>query len=280
MIELQGGTFLMGSNGPETWKADAEGPVRKVTLKPFLIDAHTVTNEQFQEFVNATNYKTDAENFDWSFVFSGLLTQRKIRHRPHPQNPWWLGVPGASWKNPTGPGSHIKKILDHPVTHVSWNDAQAYASWAGKELPTEAQWEYAARGGLQARLYPWGDELHPHGEYRCNIWQGHFPNNNTCKDGYFGTAPAISFPPNQFGLYNMIGNVWEWCSDWWSTRFDSSTIANNPSGPPTGSEKVIRGGSYLCHHSYCNRYRNSARTKNTPDTSIGNIGFRCVRNKN
>ena len=280
MIELPGGEFLMGSNGPETWKADSEGPVRKVALKPFAIDAHTVTNEQFQEFVNETGYETDAEKFDWSFVFAGLLKKKKTRHRPHPKNPWWLGVKGASWKHPCGSGSDIKKIMDHPVTHVSWNDAHAFAKWAEKELPTEAQWEYAARGGLQSRLYPWGDELNPNGEHRCNIWQGHFPNNNTCMDGHFATAPAKSFPPNDFGIYNMIGNVWEWCSDWWSTNFKASPISQNPSGPPVGKEKVIKGGSYLCHHSYCNRYRNSARTKNTPDTSIGNIGFRCVRNKN
>ena len=278
MIELPGGTFHMGSNGPETWKADAEGPVREVHLKPFQIDAHTVTNEQFQEFIKATKYTTDAEKYGWSFVFAGLLKQKKTRHRPHPKHPWWLGVKNATWQHPKGPGSDIKKILHHPVTHVSWNDAQAYATWAGKQLPTEAQWEYAARGGLPSRLYPWGDELNPHGQHRCNIWQGHFPNNNTRQDGYFATAPATAFPPNPFGLYNMIGNVWEWCTDWWSTNFKTSPTPQNPSGPPTGKEKVMRGGSYLCHHSYCNRYRNSARTKNTPDTSTGNIGFRCVLN--
>ena len=279
MIELPGGTFLMGSNGPETWEADAEGPVREVSLKPFAIDAHTVTTDQFKEFVEATGYLTDAEKFGWSFVFAGLL-RKKNRHRPHPRHPWWLGVPKASWMNPAGPGSNIQSILDHPVTHVSWNDAQAFATWAGKELPSEAQWEYAARGGLQSRLYPWGDELNPHGEHRCNIWQGHFPRKNTCQDGYFATAPAVSFSPNSYGLYNMIGNVWEWCHDWWSANFKTSPVLQNPSGPPTGKEKVMRGGSYLCHHSYCNRYRNSARTRNTPDTSTGNIGFRCIRNGN
>ena len=268
----------MGSNGPDVWAADGEGPEREVRLDPFSIDVHSVTNRQFQEFVEDTGYKTDAEEFGWSYVFSGLLKQQRLRHRPHPMHPWWLGVPEAYWEQPTGPRSNIKNILDHPVIHVSWNDASAFAEWAGKELPTEAQWEYAARGGLKGRLYPWGDELLPHGEHRCNIWQGTFPSNNTSADGYFSTAPATAFPPNGFGLYNMIGNVWEWCTDWWSTNFGKDGQPFNPSGPPQGKEKIIRGGSYLCHHSYCNRYRNSARTKNTPDTSTGNIGFRCVLN--
>ena len=269
---------MMGSSGPETWEADGEGPVREVRLDPFQMDVYAVTNEQFLEFTEDTGYKTEAEEFGWSYVFSGLLKQQRLRHRPHPMQPWWLGVPEANWQQPTGPRSHIKKLMDHPVTHISWSDARAFADWAGKELPTEAQWEYAARGGLQGRLYPWGDELLPQGEHRCNIWQGTFPSENTSEDGYFSTAPVTAFPPNGFGLYNMTGNVWEWCTDWWSTHFNTQPVPTNPSGPPQGKEKVIRGGSYLCHHSYCNRYRNSARTKNTLDTSTGNIGFRCVIN--
>lgn len=277
MVRLEGGTFTMGSDGPEVGKADGESPAREVNLDPFEIDEHAVTNRQFLEFVEDTGYETDAEHYGWSYVFAGLIRQQRLRHRPHPQHPWWLGVPGASWRQPRGPRSDIRDIMDHPVTHISWNDATEYAEWAGKQLPTEAQWEYAARGGLEGRLYPWGDELLPHGEHRCNIWQGRFPANNVGADGYIATAPAKSFPPNGYGLYNMTGNVWEWCTDWWSTDFTAQPMPANPHGPNTGKEKVIRGGSYLCHHSYCNRYRNSARTKNTPDTSTGNIGFRCAR---
>ncbi|MBT4223345.1 MAG: formylglycine-generating enzyme family protein [Opitutae bacterium] len=280
MVRLKGGIFQMGANGPEVWDSDGERPVRPVKLRPFYIDMFAVSNCQFEKFIASTSHVTDAERFDWSYVFTGLANgkHKSKKSLSHVQTPWWLGVKGAYWKNPEGPGSSISKRMNHPVVHISWNDALAYAKWADKRLPTESEWEYAARGGLEGRLYPWGDNLLKDGVHHCNIWQGQFPHNNTLKDGFRGTAPVDTFPSNGFGLYNMIGNVWEWCYDWWSVYFRGGRTAVNPDGPPSGAHKVMRGGSYLCHDSYCNRYRNSARTYNTPDTSTGNIGFRCASN--
>jgi formylglycine-generating enzyme required for sulfatase activity len=164
------------------------------------------------------------------------------------------------------------------VTHVSWNDAQAYVEWAGKRLPTEAEWEFAARGGLEEKQFPWGDELTPDGEHRCNIWQGDFPEHNTGEDGFLATAPVDTYEPNGYGLYNVSGNVWEWCADWFSPDYHTTEAYNhdNPTGPDSGHQRVTRGGSYLCHRSWCNRYRVAARSKNTPDSPTGNIGFRCI----
>jgi formylglycine-generating enzyme required for sulfatase activity len=212
MIFLPGGTFRMGNGGKDGFPADGEGPVHEVTLKPFYIDACTVTNRQFAEFVNAKHYRTEAEKFGWSYVFEMLLTPRQTPYLigRAPGTPWWFGVKGAFWFQPEGPGSSIDDRMDHPVVHVTWNDAVAYCKWAGKRLPTEAEWEYAARGGLEQKTYPWGDELTPGGRHMCNIWQGTFPEKNTARDGYIGTAPARSFEPNGFGLYNVAGNVWEW----------------------------------------------------------------------
>ncbi|MCK9862161.1 formylglycine-generating enzyme family protein [Paenibacillus sp. ATY16] len=278
MIYLPGGEFLMGTNDGEGFPADGEGPIRPVQLSPFYIDPCTVTNAEYADFIRATGYVTEAEKFGWSFVFHLFVSDnvKKINARQVPGAPWWLAVNGASWHRPEGEGSSVEKRLDHPVIHVSWNDAAQYAKWAGKRLLTEAEWEYAARGGLVQKRYPWGDLLKPDGQHLCNIWQGKFPLKNNASDGYEGTAPAQSYPPNGYGLYNMVGNVWEWCSDWFSSRPAGKGILNNPTGPAFGSSRVMRGGSYLCHKSYCNRYRVAARSQNTPDSSTGNLGFRCA----
>lgn len=278
MIKLSGGKFLMGTDAEEGFPADGEGPVREITLDSFYIDETTVTNFQFDEFIKSTNYKTEAERFGWSFVFYGLLSEedQKSDYQVAAQTPWWCAIQGAQWNHPEGKNSAINERMDHPVVHVSWNDAQAYCQWAGKRLPTEAEWEFAARGGLVQKKFPWGDELTPGGEYRCNIWQGNFPTFNSLEDGYLGTAPAKSFKPNDFGLYNMAGNVWEWCNDWFSPDFHKTEKRKNPVGPRKGEAKVMRGGSFLCHDSYCNRYRVAARSSNTIDSSTSNIGFRCA----
>ncbi|WUU13870.1 formylglycine-generating enzyme family protein [Streptomyces sp. NBC_00663] len=283
-VLLPGGEFLMGAEDADGVAGDGEGPIRRVRVAPFRIDAHAVSNERFAAFVADTAYRTDAERLGWSYVFAGFLPAALRRGAARPEaTPWWCAVGGASWREPEGAGSGVKGREDHPVVHVSWYDAAAYASWAGKRLPTEAEWEYAARGGLEQRRYPWGDELDPEGEdpYRCNIWRGVFPTRNTAADGYRGTAPVDAFAPNGFGLYNMSGNVWEWCADWWGVEHghapgNGRRPSVDPPGPPDGTRKVIRGGSHLCHASYCNRYRVAARTANTPDSSSGHTGFRCV----
>ncbi|MFB6228570.1 MAG: formylglycine-generating enzyme family protein [Halobacteriales archaeon] len=282
MVRLEGGTFTMGTDSDVGFAADGEGPAREVRIDPIYVDRHAVTNAEFLQFVRDTGYTTDAERFGWSFVFEDFLATEDEPHAMQsvPEAPWWLAVEEATWIRPEGPHSNVidENRLDHPVTHVSWRDARAYADWAGKRLPTEAEWEYAARGGLEAKRYPWGDELRPDGEHRCNIWQGSFPERNTVDDGYFGTAPVDEFEPNGFGLYNVSGNVWEWCADWFSPDYHTTDAydPDDPTGPPEGEERVMRGGSYLCHRSWCNRYRVAARSKNTPDSSTGNIGFRCV----
>lgn len=277
MVFLEGGSFLQGSEGAEAWKADGEGPVREVEVAPFWIDECAVTNAQFAEFVDATGYVTEAETFGWSYVFHKHVSgdnKRKVQGYSGEAN-WWLGIEGAMWRRPEGPGSDIKKRIDHPVVHVSWNDAQAYCRWSGKQLPSEAQWEYAARGGLVQQLYPWGNELTPKGkngkpEHRCNIWQGKFPTLDTGQDGWTNTAPVKTFKPNGFGLYQMSGNTWEWCADAFSSAPSRKTEDT--------SRRVVKGGSFLCHASYCNRYRCAARTANTPDSTTSHTGFRCVLN--
>lgn len=278
MIYLPGGEFLMGTDDQEGFPQDGEGPVRAVSVSPFYIDPYAVSNADFREFVQATGYKTDAEAYGWSFVFHLFVsaeTAAKVKQVAH-STPWWWNVEGADWAHPEGPDSSIDDRLDHPVIHISWNDAAAYCKWAGTRLPTEAEWEYAARGGLVQKRYPWGDLLKPGSEHLCNIWQGKFPDKNNQSDGYAGTAPVDAFPPNGFGLYNVSGNIWEWCSDWFNPTWHINGPRSNPSGPPRGEARVMRGGSYLCHKSYCNRYRVAARSSNTPDSSSGNMGFRCV----
>jgi formylglycine-generating enzyme required for sulfatase activity len=278
MVTLPGGDFFMGTEDKEGFPKDGEGPIRKIRLQSFAIDRYSVTNRQYREFVDETGYVTEAEKFGWSFVFLLLpskAVKKRVKNVVHGV-PWWLVVEGANWKKPEGPDSTIKKRLDHPVIHVSWNDAVAYCNWAGKRLPTEAEWEYAARGGLESKTYPWGNDLLVDDTHQCNIWQGDFPTKNTEDDGFLATAPVDSFKPNGFGLYNVAGNVWEWCSDWFSPNHQAEEVVLSPKGPEKGAAKVMKGGSYLCHKSYCNRYRVAARTGNTPDSSTGNIGFRCV----
>jgi formylglycine-generating enzyme required for sulfatase activity len=280
MVRLDGATFLMGTDSPEAFPADGEGPVREVFVDPFHIDINPVTNRQFAEFVKVTGYQTEAERIGWSFVFQGhILPERyeELVERTVPGTPWWCLVRGSCWRHPEGPDSTIAGREEYPVVQVSWNDASEYCRWAGKRLPTEAEWEYAARGGLEQKLFPWGDELTPGGRHLCNIWQGEFPTLDLAEDGFSSVAPADAFPPNGYGLNSLTGNAWEWCADWFDPRYHETASWTNPVGPPSGTARVIRGGSYLCHRSYCNRYRVAARTSNTPDSATTNMGFRCVR---
>ena len=279
MVRIEAGSFRMGTDSDEAWEADGEMPPRDVDLDAYWISRCCVTNREFGAFIEDTGYVTEADRFGWSYVFHILLPKATLK-RLKPQNvqglEWWYGVEGANWRKPEGPGSNIKKRMDYPVVHVSWNDAQAYCEWKGQRLPSEAEWERAARGGLDQKLYAWGDELTPEGKHRCNIWQGRFPVENTADDGHIGPAPARSYRANGFGMYNVAGNVWEWCADWFTAGQSESRNGRNPQGPDSGDRKTMKGGSYLCHNSYCNRYRVAARTANTPDTSTGNMGFRTA----
>jgi sulfatase modifying factor 1 len=278
--EIPGGEFLMGNEGDYGFSLDGEGPIHRVVIAPFLMSATCVTNEEFCAYVDATGYKTESERLGWSYVFFGHLSlaeqKQFVRLRVHGSE-WWCRVDGASWRHPEGPGSTIKQRWKHPVVHISWHDALSYARWAGCRLPTEAEWEYAARGGLTQKRYPWGDDLEPEGKHRMNVWQGVFPVRNTEADGYFGTAPVKTYRANGYGLYQMTGNVWEWCWDFFVADYYAKSTSENPIGPTTGERRVMRGGSYLCHASYCNRYRVDARSSITPESATTNLGFRCVR---
>ncbi|CAL9704137.1 unnamed protein product [Knipowitschia caucasica] len=276
MAMVPGGQFLMGTDSPGI-PADGEGPQRPVHIQTFYMDVQEVTNQQFWTFVNATGHITEAEKFGDSFVFEGILSEavKSEISQAVAAAPWWLPVKGADWRHPEGKDSDIMDRLDHPVLHVSWADAAAYCSWLQKRLPTEAEWEMACRGGLQDRLYPWGNKLTPKGQHYANLWQGEFPSENSGEDGFVRTAPVRSFPPNGLGLYDMVGNAWEWTSDWWTVHH-SNGPETNPTGPTSGSDKVKKGGSYMCHKSYCYRYRCAARSQNTPDSTASNLGFRCV----
>jgi formylglycine-generating enzyme required for sulfatase activity len=276
LVTLDGGLFRMGSEDEYAYAEDGEGPVRFVRVAPFRIGATCVSNREFAEFVDATGYVTAAEHYAASFVFAGLLPDEFPPTRAVAAAPWWREVPEASWRRPEGGASTLDGRADHPVVHVSWDDAMAYCRWSGLRLPTEAEWEYAARGGSDGMRFPWGDSLRPGGEHRMNVWQGEFPAQNTLADGYLGTAPVTAFPPNQYGLYNMTGNVWEWTADWFSTTWQADRPPESPAGPASGDRRALRGGSYLCHSSYCFRYRVSARMANTPESSTGNTGFRCA----
>ncbi|XP_008103542.1 formylglycine-generating enzyme isoform X2 [Anolis carolinensis] len=247
MASIPAGVFTMGTDEPAI-QQDGEWPARKIHINHFFMDLYEVSNREFEKFVNATGYLTEAERFGDSFVFEGMLSEqvKSEIHQAVAAAPWWLPVKGADWKHPDGPDSNIVDRMDHPVLHVSWNDAVAFCTWAGKRLPTEAEWEYSCRGGLENRLFPWGNKLHPNGQHYANIWQGDFPTSNTREDGYKGTAPVTAFPPNSYGLYNIVGNAWEWTSDWWSISHSADT-AQNPKGPLTGTDRVKKGGSYMCH---------------------------------
>ena len=269
----------MGADSDEAVAADGEGPSRRVELSPFSIAATAVTNRKFGEFVRATRYVSDAERAGSSFVFYLQLPELERSHRQQVAAglAWWVLVEGACWQRPEGPGSHIHARPEHPVVHVSWHDARAYCDWAGVRLPTEAEWECAARGGLESKRFAWGDGLvGADGAPRCNVWRGAFPNQPD--DGWVpGPVAVDANEPNGFGLYNACGNVWEWCADWFDPDYHATTSASDPLYTRATGRRSMRGGSFLCHDSYCNRYRVSARGFNSPESSSSNLGFRVAR---
>lgn len=303
MVWIEGGTFVMGAEDQEG-RAD-EYPSHNVKVKGFWIDATEVTNKQFQQFVDATGYVTTAERVpDWNelkkqlppgtpkppdsvlVAASLVFVQQPAAVGLGDPSMWWTWKKGASWRHPQGPGSTIKGKENFPVVHVSWDDAMAYCKWSGKRLPTEAEWEYAARGANRAK-YPWGNEDVEDHQPKANTWQGKFPSLNTTWDGFDNTSPVKSFQSNSYGLYDMAGNVWEWCADWYQHDYYKKigqSLAENPAGPsssfdpdePTVPKKVVRGGSFLCNASYCKGYRVSSRMKTATDTGLEHTGFRCV----
>lgn len=269
-FSVAAGPFTMGSEDLDSNIRDFEGPLRTVDLPDFEIAATPVTNRQFEDFVAATGYQTEAELAGWSFVFHLLVADSAQVIGSSDGAPWWLGVEGANWRSPQGTADGFESILEHPVVHVSYKDALAYCEWSQTRLPSESEWEKAARGGLASARYPWGNELLVDGQWQCNIFQGSFPEKNTAEDGFIGTSPVKTFPANGFGGYDFSGNVWEW----------TSTDFQDPATSGSGQNlKVTRGGSYLCHDSYCNRYRVGARNKTPADSLAGNIGFRVVKGK-
>lgn len=311
MVRIPGGEFTMGTDSDLGWPD--EKPAHRVEVDGFFMDEHEVTNAQFRAFVAATGYATTAEKpvdveailrqsppgtaaptgealLPGSVVFTPTSSSVPVTG-PEVYRQWWRWTPGACWKHPEGPGSSIESKDDHPVVHVSWDDAVAYAKWAGKRLPTEAEWEFAARGGLDQKPYVWGDERPSDTAIHANIWQGEFPYKNTALDGYQRTAPVKSYAPNGYGLYDMAGNVWEWCADWYDRdlyrKRAGAGVIVNPTGPDRSSnparpytpERTQRGGSFLCNDSYCSRYRPSARHGCSPDTGMSHVGFRCVQSR-
>ncbi|MSU42340.1 MAG: formylglycine-generating enzyme family protein [Pedosphaera sp.] len=297
MVWIPAGTFKMGAEEGET----DERPVHAITLDGFWMDKHEVTNEQFAKFVEKAGYLTVAEKMPDPKLFPGVplenLKAGSVVFTPPKEAiplaelrghnaflQWWKYVPGASWRHPEGPGSTLRGREKHPAVHISWEDAAAYAKWAGKQLPTEAQWEFAARGGLAGKEYVWGDKFEPDGKPMANIWQGQFPVENTQRDGFRGTSPAGSFPANGYGLHDMAGNVWEWCQDWYTPNYYKTSPAKNPAGPDTSNDpnepgvwkRVQRGGSFMCTDLYCGAFRPSRRMKTSPDTGLSHAGFRCV----
>lgn len=276
LVTLKGGFFDMGAR-KSTYVADRDAPRIRVRLQPFKISPTAVSNADFSAFVEATGYITLAEREGWSFVFHMLLLSPDRWHESPPGLPWWRKVDGACWSAPEGPGTTTQGREDHPAVHIAWYDALAYCAWAGLRLPSEAEWEYAARGGLARKKFPWGNALKPGGRFAMNTWQGEFPALNTAEDGFVGTAPVQAFAPNGYGLFNMTGNVWEWVGDPFGGR---TGYQPSPGAPWTdldsGAARVQRGGSYLCHESYCDRYHVHSRTGNDPDSSTGNCGFRVA----
>jgi formylglycine-generating enzyme len=307
MVFIKGGTFMMGGDNAQA-SAD-EYPKHKVQLNSFWMDATEVTNAEFAKFVKATHYITTAETKpDWEEMKktlppgtfrppdSLLVAASLVFHQTsgavdlNDYSQWWSWVKGADWKHPEGPGSSIEGKENYPVVQVSWYDARAYCKWAGKRLPTEAEWEFAARGGLENNIYPWGNEPINEGKPKANSWGGKFPYYNDDRDGFVKLAPIKSFMPNRYGLYDMAGNVWEWCSDWYDGAYYKSfanAVAINPKGPaksndpmePYTPKRSLRGGSFLCNDSYCSGYRVARRMKSSPDTGLEHTGFRCVKDE-
>lgn len=284
MLFIKGGAFKMGTDSEEGFEDDLEGPATEVEVEDFFMSPYTVTNQEFLAFFLDTGYITEAERMGSSYVFHLLVEDAEAKKQAMPLSgtEWWLEVPDASWRKPEGPNSSIENRMDHPVVHVTRNDALAYCHWAGVRLPTEAEWEYAARGGLIDKQFPWGDDLREMGKHHANIWQGDFPISNTKEDGYLGTAPVKTYAPNGYGLYQMSGNVWEWClnpgkipiEDFKTTNAQAFIKAHTHF---TDGVYALRGGSFLCHCSYCQRYRVAGRNSNTANSSTSNIGFRVMR---
>ena len=274
-IEIPGGQGLIGTDEP-LFPIDEEGPLRRTQIKPFRLGRTAVTNAQFDAFVSATGYQTEAERFGWSFVFHLQLPDGFPPTRAVAGLEWWRRVEGAYWRDLFGPNSADEHLHpDHPVVHMSFNDASAYAAWVGGRLPTEAEWEHAARGGLGNVRYPWGDRDPNDTDFTpCNIWQGQFPHHNTALDGYLDTAPADSFSPNAYGLHNMCGNVWEWIAD----PFKLKSLKRGAKQRMQAQKgwRLSKGGSFLCHASYCHRYRIAARMSNSPDSTTTHTGFRVA----
>jgi len=280
LVRLPGGRVRTGTDEP-LLPQDGEGPARAARISPFAIDPFAVTNSWFSEFVAETGYRTEAESFGWSAVFFAFLPENLRAAPGAAAASWWRRIDGSCWRHPEGPQSSVEDRLNHPVVHISWNDAQAFATWAGGRLPSEAEWEYAAHGGIAGARFPWGDdEPDDHAVLPCNIWQGAFPTENTAADGFAGTAPVDAFRPNGFGLYNMVGNTWEWCADAFRVHSLTKSARQRNAAAQASTERLMKGGSYLCHKSYCYRYRIAARSGATGDTSTGHLGFRIVFDAN
>ena len=269
MAMIPGGTFLMGGESG----LPREAPLHEVFVSPFYLDTHEVTNDAFAAFVAATGFVSEAERWGWSLGFDPTAeTTERVRGAE-----WWVKVDRADWRHPLGPESSIEGLGDYPVVQVSWNDAVAYCDWAGKRLPTEAEWEFAARGGLSDTIYPWGNELELDGRLMANTWNGIFPMSDSGADGYASLSPVGIYPPNGYGLYDVGGNVWEWCEDWFQGNYYRRSPRENPRGPAQGIEKVLRGGSWLCAPNYCHGYRVSHRNHSGIDTGLNHVGFRCAK---